>query len=95
MKYQATPFLIWANYPLDEQDGINISVNYLREKILYYSGQELNGFDSYMFNLEKDIPILNKYGIVDATGTYYKDEVNMPVDLRERVRMYVLLSTNR
>lgn len=88
MKYQATPFLIWANYPLDEQDGINISVNYLREKILYYSGQELNGFDSYMFNLEKDIPILNKYGIVDATGTYYKDEVNMPVVLRERVYEY-------
>lgn len=72
------PLLIWANFPLEQQDLGTMSMNYVVPTLLDIAGIQLNPYYSYLLQLKEQVPILTAYGdYYDAKGnryTYDSDE---------------------
>lgn len=67
-KYKV-PFIIWANYDIDEaSDMENVSANYLSSMMLEQTNLKLSRYNEYLLNLRKTIPALNANGYVDKDG---------------------------
>ncbi len=74
MNLYHTPFLIWANYDIDEEnyqfeDGI--SLNYLQAVMLDACGMKESGYTKYLLDLMEELPIINICGYKDADGNFY------------------------
>lgn len=71
MELYKTPFLIWANYDIKEQDNVNISMNYLSTLMLESTGMELSPFNHFLSDMYKEVPILTANGYYGSDGKYY------------------------
>lgn len=74
---RSTPFVIWSNYGLDEQEEGTISMNYLIPTVLQAAGIELSPYYEYLLELKQDIPILgyfDKYYDKDGKAHSYEEE---------------------
>lgn len=77
-RYQ-TPFLIWANYDIDEATLNNISANYLSTLLLQVAGLELTPYNEYLAALYQEIPVIDTVGYCGDDGTVYsKDDATSP-----------------
>jgi hypothetical protein len=65
------PFMIWANYDLPEEDGINLSANYLFPYMQERIGGRLSAFDQYLLDLYEEIPVITTQGYMDKKGNLY------------------------
>lgn len=66
------PLMIWANYPLREQELGTMSVNYVVPTLLDIAGVQISPYYSYLLNMKKQIPILSAYGdYYDKNGNCY------------------------
>lgn len=70
MSMYKTPFVIWANYDIEEADGYDISMNYLGGVLLRTAGIPLSPYFAYLENLREDYPIITVNGYVDSEGNY-------------------------
>lgn len=71
-KRHTTPFYIWANYDIEEQQIDMLSSNYLSSLVLQTAGVKLTKYNEYLLNLSKVLPVINTVGYIDADGNYYK-----------------------
>ena len=71
-KRHATPFYIWANYDIEEQQIDMLSSNYLSSLVLQTAGVKLTEYNKYLLNLSKVLPVINTVGYIDAEGNHYK-----------------------
>lgn len=67
-----TPFFIWANYDIPEEEDVKISANYLQTKVKEIAGLDLTGYDKFLKQLHEQIPVICKSGYLDNKGGYYK-----------------------
>ncbi len=67
-----TPFIIWANYDIDEKFIDKLSVNYLSSYVLDVAGVELTDYNKYLIKLSEQLPVIDTVGYIDAQGNYYK-----------------------
>ncbi|MCM1089414.1 MAG: LTA synthase family protein [Muribaculum sp.] len=68
-KYR-TPFVIWANYDIEEADGYDISMNYLGGLLLRTAGVPLTPYFAYLEQLREDYPVITFNGYLDYEGNY-------------------------
>ena len=73
-----TPFYIWANYDIEEQEIERLSSNYLSSLVLKTAGIKLTEYNKYLLNLSKILPVIDNAGYIDAEGNYYKWSDNSP-----------------
>lgn len=66
-----TPFIIWANYDIEEQEIEMLSSNYLSSLVLKTAGVKLTEYDKYLLKLSETLPVIDTVGYVDNKGTYY------------------------
>lgn len=66
-----TPFVIWANYDIEEQYIDKISANYLSSLVLETVGLEMTPYNKYLTSLYEELPVINAVGYIDKNGTYY------------------------
>jgi len=71
-----TPFLIWANYDLEESQDEMVSANFLRARIKACSGLEMTDMDRFLSYVSEQYPVITPYGIIDKDGNYYNDLEN-------------------
>lgn len=73
--YYATPFFIWANYDIPEEEGILTSTNYLSTLMLEQTGLQMTPYNYYLSGLQKDMPALNHLGYIgeDGSSTSWED----------------------
>lgn len=64
-------FFIWANYDIKEEKDIKISTNYLSNLILDTADLNKTGYNKYISDLRKKIPVLTYEGYVGDNGKYY------------------------
>ena len=90
MNLYKTPFLIWANYDIEEQENVNISMNYLSTLMLESTGMKLSPFNQFLLDIHKQIPVLTTNGYFGEDGSYYslKDESS---PYYESLRKYQIL----
>lgn len=64
-----TPLTIWANYDIDEEKDVNLSVNYLTPYLLEKAGGiKLSAYQKYMLDMHKDYPIISTKQIFNNEG---------------------------
>ena len=69
-KYK-TPFVIWANYDIEEAEGYDISMNYLGGLLQRTAGIPLSPYFSFLEKQREEYPIITINGYVDGEGKYY------------------------
>lgn len=66
---QKTPFFIWANYDIQEQTNVEISLNYLNILLLETAGLQLDEYQTFRKNLwQGQIPMMNAVGYRNDDG---------------------------
>lgn len=71
-KRYTTPFFIWANYDIEEQQIERLSANYLHSLVLDVAGVQLTEYNKYLLKLSKTLPVINTAGYIDNEGNYYR-----------------------
>lgn len=69
-KYR-TPFVIWANYPLEEEGPEETSLNFLGQYLLRYAGIEPDPYGQFLWSFQQTIPALTFVGYTDGLGNAY------------------------
>ena len=92
-KLYKVPFLIWANYDIEDQEVERTSNNYLSTYLAQVTGIETTGYMDYLTELREQIPCINALGYWGADGKYYdlKDETS---PYYEKIKEYNLLEYN-
>ena len=65
------PFVIWANYDLPEEGPEVTSLNFLGQYVLRYAGIEATAYDSFLWQLQTQLPAVTFVGYVDEAGQAY------------------------
>lgn len=81
-----TPFLIWANYDIDEATVENISANYLSTLLLQTAGLEQTTYNKYLAALYQSVPVIDTVGYKGSDGVTY--------DLHDNTSPYAGLMDN-
>lgn len=79
LKKYSVPIKIWANYDIEEQDLGMISPNYVSAYLTEMIGAPLTGYQKFLMDLYKEIPVITAHGYICADGVKYKlDDTNSP-----------------
>lgn len=65
------PLMIWANFPLQEQDLGVMSMNYVVPVLLDIAGVRTSPYYDYLLSMHEQFPIVTSY------GTYFDDKGNL------------------
>ena len=66
-----TPFFIWANYDIEEEQIDAISANYLATLLMQVAELPMTSYQQYLYELHKTLPIINPVGYCDYMGNWY------------------------
>lgn len=66
-----TPFVIWANFDIPEQSGLDIGMSYLGALLLDTAGVQDSPFFSFLRQYMKEYPIITINGYVDQNGNHH------------------------
>ena len=70
-----TPLTIWANYDIEEDENVNISLNYLMPYLLEKAGGvKLSAYDKFLLDIVNEYPIISTKRIVDKNGMDVRDD---------------------
>ena len=72
------PFIMWANYDIKEENNINISANYLGSYLLKKLKLPMTGYDKYLMDLYKEVPVVSAICYMDKDKKIHAldDETN-------------------
>ena len=73
-KRYITPFLIWNNYGLQEDNIERMSANYLSSYVFWQAGLPLTPYQNMQLDLYQYYPVVNVQGVYDAQGKYWSWE---------------------
>ena len=76
-KYQV-PFIIWANYDIEETEIDKMSANYLSSYVMTEAGLETSPYQKFLLDLYEKLPVINAMGAIDAEGNYYESGLDSP-----------------
>lgn len=82
-KRYTVPFVIWANYDIQEETGIKTSPNYLSDLVLDTAGLPKNAVGAFTSRIKAEIPQINVMGHYDAGGVWHENDVNESDSLRD------------
>lgn len=94
-KYKV-PFVIWANYELEESQGHEMSMNFFGEFLMHALGFETSPFFDYLKDLRKGSPVLTSNGYLGEDGQVKEWSENNTEFLDYRIlQYYYLFSTSK
>ena len=75
-----TPFMIWANFDIDEADGVRTSPCFLSNKVMEIAGLPKSRVQLYLDDVQQDIMQLNPFGYYYKDGVWHDKEDNGELD---------------
>lgn len=75
-----TPFVMWANYDIEDEQIGKISANYLQALLFEKAGIPLTGYQKYLSDLRKTLPVLTANILIDKDGFYYVQNEHHPYE---------------
>ena len=93
MEKYKIPFVIWANYDIQEDTIEKTSLNYLYSILADRLGFPMTGYQKYLLDLSEEIPVLCAQGYWTADGSFYelKDQESPYYD---KINEYNILEYN-
>lgn len=90
LRYQV-PYVMWANYDIEEETGADTSANYLAAEVLERAGVPVSAYQSYLLQLKEEYPVISAVRTVKADGseTSAKEEQGA-MDVYRRLQYYQL-----
>ncbi len=67
-----TPFFIWANYDIEEKQDVEISLNYLSNKLLEVCDMPKTPFHKYLDTVMEKVPSVSSFGYMGENGEWYR-----------------------
>lgn len=93
MEKYKVPFLIWANYDIEEEYVEKTSLNYLYPLMADRLNLPMTGYQKYLLEMSEEIPVLNALGYWTADGSFYElDDKNAPC--YDKINEYNILEYN-
>ena len=93
MKLRKTPVVIWANYQIEGKTLQAVSPNYISGLVSDAAGIKKSGYQRFLQELQKKVPVINGIGYWGADGNYYEtDDQNSPY--YDIVHQYHILEYN-
>lgn len=92
IKQYQVPFMIWANYDIEEENIDAISLNYLANVLLEKAGLETNGYGEFLNALREEMPVINALGYMDSDGVLHEkgeDEATEAINDYQKVQYNV------
>lgn len=75
----ATPYLFWANYPVDFDEIPDVlSANFLAPYLFRAAGVQGSRYTDYLYSLSREYPVVSLHGIVDAEGNILQYDEDDP-----------------
>ena len=68
LRYEV-PYLVWANYDIEEASGKDTSANYLAAEVLKTAGIPTDAYESYLLKLKKQYPVISAMRVIKKDGT--------------------------
>lgn len=65
------PFIIWANYDIEERTDVITSPNYLSSLLCESAGLELTGYQKFLNALGREYPVVTSNFFIDADGVFH------------------------
>ncbi|MCD7814216.1 MAG: LTA synthase family protein [Lachnospiraceae bacterium] len=79
MEKYKIPFIIWANYDIEEETIEATSLNYLYSIMADRLGLSMTGYQEYLLELSEEVPVINSIGYWGADGVFYElDDEDSP-----------------
>lgn len=89
-RYQV-PFLIWANFDIEEQTGVETSANYLGGMVLEKSGMKLPPYQQQLQLLRQDYPVISSIQVKDKEGnSSIAEDIGDAFQLYRQMQYYLL-----
>ena len=96
LRYQV-PYVIWANYDIEEAQNADTSANYLAAEVLERAGVPTSAYQNFLLELKETYPIITPIrtvkteaeGVFDANETYVSDEEGQ-MDVYRKLQYYQL-----
>lgn len=82
LRYQV-PFVVWANYDIEEQTNVETSANYLGALMFEWCDIPKSGYSNYLLRLQQDVPVVTSRVIKDQNNNFVKDE-----DVKDKLLEY-------
>ncbi len=93
MEKYKIPFVVWANYDIEEEVIEQTSLNYLYSIIADRLNLPMTGYQEYLLDLSEQVPVINVMGYWGADGVFYElDDKESPY--YELVNEYNILEYN-
>ena len=83
---RATPFVIWANFPINEKKDVMVSINELGPLVLEEAGIKMMPYYQYILHMRKRVPVTTSFGnYIDADGKIfsYTDSTENSTNIQE------------
>ncbi len=87
IKQYVTPFLIWANYDIEDKTYDKLSANYMSSLILHTANMELTPYQQFLYELKDSYPVISLYGCYDSLGNFYESVDDIDDALINEYRM--------
>lgn len=71
VKLYRTPFLVWANYDIPEQEIEAMSLNYLSSLVLKTAGLPMPDYNHFLNDMFASFPVICPLTVMSADGTIY------------------------
>ena len=75
-----TPFIIWANYDIEEAEVEMMSANYLSTLLLQTAGLELTDYNKFLAAMYQDLPVVTTSGYIDSDLNFYSNDDSSEYD---------------
>lgn len=89
--WYATPYVIWANYDIEEKE-IDMSANYLSSYVMQLAGMKLTGYNKYLLDLQKEIPVLSAVCYQGDDGVFH--EIDEKTKYSKKIEEYQMIQYN-
>ncbi len=87
------PFVLWANYDIEEEELDAVSANYLSGLLLEKAGIPLSPYQNFLQDLRKEIPALTANMVMDKEGNRYRYDEGKET-FQEQLNAYNILTYN-
>lgn len=92
-KLYTTPFIIWANYDIEEKFDVEMSANYFGSYVLQLAGLEMSDYQRCLLAFAEEMPVMGMGMVMDGKGTWYSYG-DMPDRLAQIYHDYEILQYN-
>ena len=90
--WYSTPYVIWANYNIDEKEHEDMSCNYLSSYVLNMIGADVTGYNKYLMDLKKKLPVITSMFYKGDDGKFY--DVNAKSKYSKDINDYAVIQYN-